>query len=160
MEIQEKHKEVQQEVEIDAVEESEGVNFPINETNSFLVDDSLCIQALRMPLKENDEEHRHLMNCAPKKNEVSCTRQISFSKTNRPSSRSMVPKSQASTYKSWQKKEDTPKVAFKDHSKHKVEEKGRLIPNLTGCFTYNGLGHIAINCPTKRTLVFSEDLEE
>ncbi|KAI5653339.1 hypothetical protein M9H77_30526 [Catharanthus roseus] len=43
----------------------------------------------------------------------------------------MVPKPQASTYKSWLKKEDTPKMAFKNHSKPKVEEKGRLITNPT-----------------------------
>ncbi|KAI5648347.1 hypothetical protein M9H77_34352 [Catharanthus roseus] len=34
-----------------------------------------------------------------------------------------------STYMSWLKKEHTPKVAFKDHSKPKVEEKGMLITN-------------------------------
>ncbi|KAI5648852.1 hypothetical protein M9H77_34857 [Catharanthus roseus] len=73
-------------------------------------------------------------------------------------SKSVVTKSQASTYKSWPKKEDTPKVAFKDHSKPKVEEKGRLITNPTRCFKCNGVGHIVINCPTKRTLVFGEDL--
>ncbi|KAI5653658.1 hypothetical protein M9H77_30845 [Catharanthus roseus] len=70
----------------------------------------------------------------------------------------VVPKSQASTYKSWPKKEDKPKMAFKDHSKPKVEEKGRLITNPTRCFKCNRVGHIAINCPTKRTFVFSEDL--
>ncbi|KAI5672283.1 hypothetical protein M9H77_12647 [Catharanthus roseus] len=64
----------------------------------------------------------------------------------------------ASTYKRWPKKEDTPKVAFKDHSKPKVEEKGKLITNLTRCFKCNGVGYMAINFPTKRTLVFSEDL--
>ncbi|KAI5664453.1 hypothetical protein M9H77_23776 [Catharanthus roseus] len=69
-----------------------------------------------------------------------------------------VPKPQASTYKIWSKKEDTPKVAFKDHSKPKVEEKGRLITNPTRSFKCNGVGHIAINYPTKRTLVFSGDL--
>ncbi|KAI5677057.1 hypothetical protein M9H77_08007 [Catharanthus roseus] len=35
----------------------------------------------------------------------------------------VVPKPQALTYKSWPKKKDTPKVAFKYHSKYKVEEK-------------------------------------
>ncbi|KAI5667741.1 hypothetical protein M9H77_17594 [Catharanthus roseus] len=55
-------------------------------------------------------------------------------------------------------KEDTPKVAFKDHSKPKVEEKGRLITNPMRCFKCNGVGHTAINCPAKRTLVFGEDL--
>ncbi|KAI5672392.1 hypothetical protein M9H77_12756 [Catharanthus roseus] len=65
----------------------------------------------------------------------------------------VVPKPQASTYKSWPKKEDTPKVAFQDHSQHKVEEKGKLITNLTRCFKYNSVGHIAISCPTKRTLI-------
>ncbi|KAI5677875.1 hypothetical protein M9H77_08825 [Catharanthus roseus] len=40
----------------------------------------------------------------------------------------------------------------------KVEEKGRLITNPTRCFKCNGLGHKAINCPTKRTLIFREDL--
>ncbi|KAI5673469.1 hypothetical protein M9H77_13833 [Catharanthus roseus] len=48
-----------------------------------------------------------------------------------------MPKPQAFIYKSWPKKEDTPKVAFKDHSKPKVEEKGMLITNLTGCFKCN-----------------------
>ncbi|KAI5681902.1 hypothetical protein M9H77_03130 [Catharanthus roseus] len=66
----------------------------------------------------------------------------------------VVPKPQESTHKSWPKKEDTPKVAFKDHSKPKVEEKGKLITNLTRCFKCNRLGHIA----TKRTFVFREDL--
>ncbi|KAI5682541.1 hypothetical protein M9H77_03769 [Catharanthus roseus] len=69
-----------------------------------------------------------------------------------------VMKITSSTYKSLPKKEDTPKVAFKDHSKPKVEGKGRLITDPTGCFKCNGVGHNAINCPTKRTLVFSEDL--
>ncbi|KAI5652243.1 hypothetical protein M9H77_29430 [Catharanthus roseus] len=53
--------------------------------------------------------------------------------------------------------EDTPKVAFKYHSKPKVEEKGKLITIPTRCFKCN-VGHIAINCLTKRTLVFTEDL--
>ncbi|KAI5676583.1 hypothetical protein M9H77_07533 [Catharanthus roseus] len=75
-----------------------------------------------------------------------------LSKTNLPSSRSVLPKPQASTYKNWPKKEDTPKVAFKDHSKPKVEGKGRLITNPTRCFKCNGVGHIAINHPTKGTL--------
>ncbi|KAI5681988.1 hypothetical protein M9H77_03216 [Catharanthus roseus] len=68
------------------------------------------------------------------------------------------PKPQASTYKSWPRKEDTSKVAFKDHSKPWVEEKGKLIINPTRCFKCNDVGHNAINCPTKRTLVFIEDL--
>ncbi|KAI5676941.1 hypothetical protein M9H77_07891 [Catharanthus roseus] len=72
---------------------------------------------------------------------------------------SVVQKPQASTYKSWPKKEDTLKVAFKDHSKPKMEEKGRLITNPTRCCKCNGVEHIAINYPTKRTLVFSEDLD-
>ncbi|KAI5677805.1 hypothetical protein M9H77_08755 [Catharanthus roseus] len=59
---------------------------------------------------------------------------------------------------SWPKKEDTPKMVFQDHSKPKVEEKGRLITNPIRCFKCNGMGHIVINCPTKTTLVFSEDL--
>ncbi|KAI5676159.1 hypothetical protein M9H77_07109 [Catharanthus roseus] len=33
-----------------------------------------------------------------------------------------------------------------------------LISNSTRCFMCIGMSHIAINCPTKRTLVFSEDL--
>ncbi|KAI5675892.1 hypothetical protein M9H77_06842 [Catharanthus roseus] len=45
-----------------------------------------------------------------------------------------------------------------DHSKHKMEEKGKLITDPTKCFKCNGVGHIAINCPIKRTLVFNEDL--
>ncbi|KAI5653845.1 hypothetical protein M9H77_31032 [Catharanthus roseus] len=56
--------------------------------------------------------------------------------------------------------EDTPKVAFKDHSKPKVEEKGKLITNPIRCFKCNGVGQIAINCPTKKTLVFGEDLNK
>ncbi|KAI5667718.1 hypothetical protein M9H77_17571 [Catharanthus roseus] len=64
----------------------------------------------------------------------------------------------ASIYKSWPKKESTPKVAFRDHPKPKVKKKGRLITNQTRCFKCNGMGHIAINHPTKRTLVLSEDL--
>ncbi|KAI5663931.1 hypothetical protein M9H77_23254 [Catharanthus roseus] len=46
-----------------------------------------------------------------------------------------------------------------DEIKWKVPSfKGRLIANPTRCFKCNGMGHIAINCPTKRTFVFSEDL--
>ncbi|KAI5664050.1 hypothetical protein M9H77_23373 [Catharanthus roseus] len=81
-------------------------------------------------------------------------KRVGFSKTNLPSSKNVGSKPQASTYKSWPKKEDTPKVAFKDHSKPKVEEKGKLITNPTRCFKCNGVGHIAANCPTKRTLMF------
>ncbi|KAI5657268.1 hypothetical protein M9H77_26061 [Catharanthus roseus] len=55
-------------------------------------------------------------------------------------------------------KKDTPKIAFENHSNPKVEGKGKLITNLTRCFKCNGVGHIAIDCPTKRTLVFNEDL--
>ncbi|KAI5681679.1 hypothetical protein M9H77_02907 [Catharanthus roseus] len=58
----------------------------------------------------------------------------------------------------WPKKEDTPKVVFKDHSKPNVEEKGKLITNPRRCFKCNRVGYIAINCPTKRILGFSEDL--
>ncbi|KAI5672888.1 hypothetical protein M9H77_13252 [Catharanthus roseus] len=47
-------------------------------------------------------------------------KRIGFPKTNLPNSRSVVTKPQAPTYKSWPKKEDTPKVAFKNHSKPKV----------------------------------------
>ncbi|KAI5672374.1 hypothetical protein M9H77_12738 [Catharanthus roseus] len=124
-------------------------------------------------------------------------KRIDLSKTNLPSSRIVVPKPQASTYKSWRKKEDTPRVAFKDHSKPKVEEKRKvdhqsnkafasrafviptpttdvfnqgfngyfkllsystLITNPIRCFICNCLGHIAINCPTKRTSIFCECL--
>ncbi|KAI5649879.1 hypothetical protein M9H77_35884 [Catharanthus roseus] len=74
-------------------------------------------------------------------------KRVDFSKTTLPSSRNVVPKPQAFAYKSWPKKEDTPKVAFNDHSKPKVEEKGKLITNPT-----------SYQLPTKRTLVFSEDL--
>ncbi|KAI5653080.1 hypothetical protein M9H77_30267 [Catharanthus roseus] len=45
-------------------------------------------------------------------------------KTSPPPSRSLVTKPQASTFKEWPKKDATPKVAFKDNSKPKVEEKG------------------------------------
>ncbi|KAI5667456.1 hypothetical protein M9H77_17309 [Catharanthus roseus] len=85
-------------------------------------------------------------------------KRIGFPITNLLSSRSMVSKTQASTYKSWPKKKDTHKVSFKVYSKPKVEEKGNLITNPTRCFKCNGMGHIAVNCPTKKTLVFSEDL--
>ncbi|KAI5667940.1 hypothetical protein M9H77_17793 [Catharanthus roseus] len=85
---------------------------------------------------------------------------IGFSKTYLPSLRRMAPKPQASTSKSWPKKEDTFKVTFKDHSKPKVEEKGKLITNPTRYFKCNEVGHIAINYPTKRSLVFSEDLND
>ncbi|KAI5664032.1 hypothetical protein M9H77_23355 [Catharanthus roseus] len=80
------------------------------------------------------------------------------SKTHLSSSRSVVPKPQESTYKDWPKKDKTHKVVFKDNSRPKVEEKSRLITNPTRCFKCNGWGHIAINCPTKRALVFCEDL--
>ncbi|KAI5652594.1 hypothetical protein M9H77_29781 [Catharanthus roseus] len=83
-------------------------------------------------------------------------KRIGFSKTNLPSSRSVVPKPQASIYKSWPKKEDTPKVTFKYHSKPKMEENGRLITNPTRCFKCNGVGQIAINCPTKRTFMIAK----
>ncbi|KAI5658491.1 hypothetical protein M9H77_27284 [Catharanthus roseus] len=82
------------------------------------------------------------------KQTVVATMGIGLFKSNLPSSRSAVPKTQASTYKSWPKKEDTPKVAFNDHSKPKVEEKRKLITNPTRCFKCNGVGHIFINCPT------------
>ncbi|KAI5652956.1 hypothetical protein M9H77_30143 [Catharanthus roseus] len=85
-------------------------------------------------------------------------KRIGFSKTNLHSSRSVVPKPQASTYKSWAKKDETPDMAFKHNSKLKVEEKSRLITNPTRCFKCNGMRHIAMNCPTKRTLVFNEVL--
>ncbi|KAI5677398.1 hypothetical protein M9H77_08348 [Catharanthus roseus] len=42
----------------------------------------------------------------------------------------MVCKPQASTYKSWLKKDETPTVVFKDNSKPKVEEKVGLIRRL------------------------------
>ncbi|KAI5667945.1 hypothetical protein M9H77_17798 [Catharanthus roseus] len=72
--------------------------------------------------------------------------------------KNVVPTLEASTYKSWPKKEDTPKMAFKDHFKPKVEEKERLITNPTRCFKCNGMGHIAINFLAKKALVLSEDL--
>ncbi|KAI5650418.1 hypothetical protein M9H77_36423 [Catharanthus roseus] len=76
-----------------------------------------------------------------------------FSKATLPSSRNAVPKPKTIMYKSWAKKDKTPKMAFKDNFKLKVEEKSRLITNLTRCFKCNGVGHIVINCPIKRTLV-------
>ncbi|KAI5675751.1 hypothetical protein M9H77_06701 [Catharanthus roseus] len=72
-------------------------------------------------------------------------KRVGFSKTNLPSSRSMVPKPQESTYKSCPKKEDTPKVAFKYRSKHKVEKKGTLITNPTRCFKCNGFWSLLTN---------------
>ncbi|KAI5652965.1 hypothetical protein M9H77_30152 [Catharanthus roseus] len=78
--------------------------------------------------------------------------------TTLPSSRNVVPKPQSSTYKSCPKKDEKPKVVFKDNSKPKVEEKGRLITNPTRSFKCDGVGHIAIKCPTKKTLVFCENL--
>ncbi|KAI5658539.1 hypothetical protein M9H77_27332 [Catharanthus roseus] len=81
-------------------------------------------------------------------------KRISLSKTNLPSSRNVMAKPQTSTYKSWPKKDETPKVAFKDNSKPKIEEKGRLITNPIMCFKCNAVAHVAINCPTKRTLFF------
>ncbi|KAI5648874.1 hypothetical protein M9H77_34879 [Catharanthus roseus] len=80
-----------------------------------------------------------------------------FSKTTLPSSRNMVSKAQASTFKCLPKKQEAPNVAFKDNSKPKVEEKDRLITNPIRCIKCNGLGHIANNYPTKRTLIFRED---
>ncbi|KAI5682180.1 hypothetical protein M9H77_03408 [Catharanthus roseus] len=56
------------------------------------------------------------------------------------------------------RKKIQPRVAFKDHSKPKLQEKGKLITNPTRCFKCNDGWHIAINFPTKRTLVFIEDL--
>ncbi|KAI5681760.1 hypothetical protein M9H77_02988 [Catharanthus roseus] len=79
-------------------------------------------------------------------------------KTTPPSSRNVVHKPQTSTYNSWPKKDETPKMAFKDNLKPEVEEKGRLITNPTRYSKCNGVGYIAINHPTKRTLVFRQDL--
>lgn len=51
-------------------------------------------------------------------------------------------------------------MAFKDASKRKVEEKenGRLVANSTKCFKSQGVGHYAKHYPTKRPLIFREDL--
>lgn len=57
-----------------------------------------------------------------------------FSKTTLPSSRNVVSKPQASTFKMWQKKDETPKIDFKDNIKPKVDKKVRLITNLSKCF--------------------------
>lgn len=51
------------------------------------------------------------------------------SKTTFPLSRNVVTKPQVPTYKTWPNKDDTPKVAFKDIEKPKVEENGRLVAN-------------------------------
>ncbi|KAI5682162.1 hypothetical protein M9H77_03390 [Catharanthus roseus] len=40
----------------------------------------------------------------------------------------------------------------------KVEEKRKSITNSTRCFKCNRVGHIDINCPSKRTFVFGKDL--
>ncbi|KAI5676481.1 hypothetical protein M9H77_07431 [Catharanthus roseus] len=85
-------------------------------------------------------------------------KRIGFSKTNLHFSRNVVPKPQASTYKSWPKKDKTAKVSSKDNPKSKVKEKGRLITSPTRCFKCNGVEHIDINFPIKRTLVFCEVL--
>ncbi|KAI5677936.1 hypothetical protein M9H77_08886 [Catharanthus roseus] len=53
------------------------------------------------------------------------------------------------------------KFGVENHERQRnvqVEEKGMVITNPTRCFKCNGVGRIAINCPTKRVLVFSEDL--
>ncbi|KAI5667978.1 hypothetical protein M9H77_17831 [Catharanthus roseus] len=55
-------------------------------------------------------------------------KRVDFSTTNLPSSRNLMPKPPASSYKSWPKKKDTPKVTFKDHSKPKSPVRGPL-PN-------------------------------
>ncbi|KAI5658082.1 hypothetical protein M9H77_26875 [Catharanthus roseus] len=49
-------------------------------------------------------------------------------------------------------------VRWQDNPKTKVKERGRLITNPTGCFKRNGVGHIAINSPIERTLIFNEEL--
>ncbi|KAI5659639.1 hypothetical protein M9H77_28432 [Catharanthus roseus] len=100
--------------------------------------------------------YEDMCHSAPKiENQRKC---IGLSKTNLPSSTNVMPKPQASTYKSWPKKDYTSKVAFKDYSKPKVEEKGKLITNQIRCFKCNGVGHGAINCPTQRTLIFNKEL--
>ncbi|KAI5658091.1 hypothetical protein M9H77_26884 [Catharanthus roseus] len=39
-----------------------------------------------------------------------------------------------------------------------MEERGKIISNPPKCFKYNGVGHYASSCPTKRALIFREDL--
>ncbi|KAI5667558.1 hypothetical protein M9H77_17411 [Catharanthus roseus] len=62
-----------------------------------------------------------------------------FMKTSLPLFKRCCYKPQVSTYKGFPKKDDTPKVPFKDSYKPNMEEK-------------------AINYPTKKTLIFREDL--
>ncbi|KAI5667865.1 hypothetical protein M9H77_17719 [Catharanthus roseus] len=59
-----------------------------------------------------------------------------FMKTSLPYSRGIATKPQVSTYKGCPKKNDTPTAPFKDNPKPKI----------------------AIKCPTKRILIFCEDL--
>ncbi|KAI5649820.1 hypothetical protein M9H77_35825 [Catharanthus roseus] len=39
-----------------------------------------------------------------------------------------------------------------------MEERGKIISNPPKCFKCNGVGHYASSCPTKRALIFREDL--
>ncbi|KAI5652581.1 hypothetical protein M9H77_29768 [Catharanthus roseus] len=58
---QEDHREERQETKIEIIEKNEEVNFLNNETNSFLVENSLCVQAVWKQTTENMVERRHLI---------------------------------------------------------------------------------------------------
>ncbi|KAI5649016.1 hypothetical protein M9H77_35021 [Catharanthus roseus] len=77
-------------------------------------------------------------------------KKIGFSKNNLPSSKNVVPKPQASTYGSWPKKEDTPKLAFKDNSKLK----GRATSSSSMLLQASGGGYGGYRSPPKVQIFF------
>ncbi|KAI5664003.1 hypothetical protein M9H77_23326 [Catharanthus roseus] len=61
LEILKSHIEERQETKLETIEKNEEMSSLANETNYFLVENSLCVQESRKKPKENDEERRRLM---------------------------------------------------------------------------------------------------
>ncbi|KAI5653956.1 hypothetical protein M9H77_31143 [Catharanthus roseus] len=64
-----------------------------------------------------------------------------------------------SNFKPWLNKEEAPRSTFQPPTKPKMEERGKIISNPPKYCKYNGVGHHASSCPTKRALTFREDLK-